>query len=484
MAIASYLRRTSERGNFSYRRAVPEDCRPFWGKREHKESLKTKSHPEALRRAARVNTAFDTKVARIRQVNSGFALPTDQQIQEAKEILLREGIHPQQIPRTKAEADKFFERQEEWSGQYLDAVDTKNGYNPDGSIWTTHHENKKSPYFVAHEILKGRQTASIVPTLAEATDNYLKVNAEKANRTQHNQHKHEQRVRRAVVQLGPLDTTITDYNRLKARQHKETLRVQNPTWSNNTLDRAVTILSAIFASAILEYELAITNPWLGLTAPVGEKDASTSEVRENKRRSFTPDELSSYHFALSYLNEEARLIGYLMIQTGCRTMEAGGLLLKDLRLDTNTPHIQIRFNRIRKLKTKNSVRDVPIVGPLLDALRAYSAKHQSTSPDAPLFPKYGRDGGMDAISSLLRGVIRKRLKIADPTLVPYSSRHTMKDKLRTLRTPEDIQHRILGHGSKSEADGYGDGNPLAYLHEVLVNADKLDNWGLQSEHVA
>ena len=85
---------------------------------------------------------------------------------------------------------------------------------------------------------------------------------------------------------------------------------------------------------------------------------------------------------------------------------------------------------------------------------------------------------MDAISALLRGVIRKRLNIADPNLVPYSTRHTMKDKLRTLRTPEDIQHRILGHGSKSDADEYGDGNPLAYLQEVLAKADVLDNWGL------
>jgi len=85
---------------------------------------------------------------------------------------------------------------------------------------------------------------------------------------------------------------------------------------------------------------------------------------------------------------------------------------------------------------------------------------------------------MDAVSTLLRGVIRKRLKITDLTLVPYSSRHTMKDKLRTLRTPEDIQHRILGHGSQSDADGYGDGNPLAHLQQVLVKADMLDSWGL------
>jgi len=227
----------------------------------------------------------------------------------------------------------------------------------------------------------------MVPTLGEATDHYLKVNAEKARRTPHNQLKHEQRVRRAVANLGPSDTEITDYNRLKARQHKDALRVQNPTWSNTTLDRAITILSAVFSSAILEYELATTNPWLKLTASVGEKDVSTSEDRKNKRRSFTPDELRTYEAALANLNEEARLIGQLMIQTGCRTMEAGGLLVKDVRLDTNTAHIQIRFNRIRKLKTKNSVRDVPITGPLLDNLRDYLARHEATSPDAPLLPK-------------------------------------------------------------------------------------------------
>ena len=93
---------------------MPEDYRSIWGQREHKKSLKTKSHPEALRRAAQVNTDFDNRVKRIRQVNSGALLPTDQQIQEAKDILYQEGIHPQQMPRTKAEADKFFERQEDW----------------------------------------------------------------------------------------------------------------------------------------------------------------------------------------------------------------------------------------------------------------------------------------------------------------------------------------------------------------------------------
>ena len=440
-------------------------------------SLKTKVHAEALRRAAQVNTDFDSQVARIRKLNAGETLPTDQQLHQAREILFQEKIHPQQVPHTKAEADRFFDRQEDWSSLYIDTLDTENGYNPDGSIWTTIQEDKRSPHYLAHEILKGRQTASLVPTLQEATDTYLKVNAEESDRTPHNQLKHEQRTRRAVGQLGPLDSIITDYNRLKARQHKEHLKAQNPTWASNTLDRAITILSSVFASAILEYELEMTNPWGGLTTSGRSKDSNTSEDRKNKRRSFTPDELSSYQEALSTLNAEASLIGYLMVQTGCRTMEAGGLLVKDVKLETNTPHIQIRYNRIRKLKTENSVRDVPVIGSTLGLLRAYLTNRQPTLPDAPLFPRYGRDGGMDAVSSALRRVIRKRLKIADPNLVPYSARHAMKDKLRALRTPVDVQHQILGHGSKSDADGYGDGHPLSYLQDVLEKAESLANWG-------
>lgn len=456
---------------------MPIDCRAMWGKREHKVSLKTKVHAEALRRAAKVNTDFDQRVAVLRQIMTGETVATPVMRQQAKEILKDLVIHPQQMPRTRKEANKFFDRQEEWSADYLDSVPTTNGFNHDGTIWTEYEENTKNPYHVAHEILKGRLTSSIIPSLGEATDNYLKVNAEASVRKPHDQKKHEQRVRRAVGQLDKADTPITDFNRMIARLHKDQLRQQNPTWAANTLDRAILILSAVFASAILEYQLAMSNPWLGLTEGKRKKDSSTSEDRKNKRRSFLPDEFETYKNRLSELNLEASLIGLLMVQTGCRTMEAGGLLVKDLKLDSSVPHIQIRYNLIRGLKTKNSVRDVPLVGDVLDALQDYISKLEA-EPQSPLFPRYGRDGGMDAISALLNGVIRKRMGIKDRNLVAYSARHTMKDKLRALRAPQDVQHRILGHGSQSQADGYGAGNPLTHLQEVLIEADNLGQWGL------
>jgi aerobic-type carbon monoxide dehydrogenase small subunit (CoxS/CutS family) len=110
-------------------------------------------------------------------------------------------------------------------------------------------------------------------------------------------------------------------------------------------------------------------------------------------------------------------------------------------------------------------------------MAATSALRENPSAGIEVFPRYGRDGGMDAVSQLLNGVIRKRLKIDDPTLVSYSTRHTMKDKMRTIRATAELQHSILGHGKRTDADNYGEGELLRYLLDELVKADALTHWG-------
>ena len=55
--------------------------------------------------------------------------------------------------------------------------------------------------------------------------------------------------------------------------------------------------------------------------------------------------------------------------------------------------------------------------------------------------------------------------------------HSMKDKLRALRTPMQLQYAILGNGKRTVAEGYGDGNPLAYLQQEIIKAEKLESWG-------
>ena len=141
------------------------------------------------------------------------------------------------------------------------------------------------------------------------------------------------------------------------------------------------------------------------------------------------------------------------------------------------PDLQLQPNHIRSLKNKQSKRDVPLIDKALDELRPFLAQRKSDDPKAPVFPRYGCDGGMDAVSQLLNGVIRKRLQTDDPTLVSYSTRHTMKDKMRTIRATAELQHSILGHGKRTIADDYGDGEPLRHLLEVLIQATTVSHWG-------
>ena len=56
-------------------------------------------------------------------------------------------------------------------------------------------------------------------------------------------------------------------------------------------------------------------------------------------------------------------------------------------------------------------------------------------------------------------------------------RHTMKDKMRTIRATAELQHSILGHGKRTDADNYGEGELLRYLLDELVKADALTHWG-------
>ena len=86
--------------------------------------------------------------------------------------------------------------------------------------------------------------------------------------------------------------------------------------------------------------------------------------------------------------------------------------------------------------------------------------------------------GMENISAMLRKVVNVKMGLGgDKTCVPYSTRHSMKDKLRALRTPLELQYAILGNGKRTVAEGYGEGNPLAYLQQEIIKAEKLESWG-------
>ena len=474
MQKPSYLKQSPVRKTWSYRRDVPKKLVTLWGKTSVKVKLETKSYALAYRKAAAINLEFENKAKRLRQRLEGNALPTGDLDQEVRDILVQEGIHPQQMPTTKKEALEFFQRQDEFKELWFDVLPGHTEVHiPNGrGGWDVKYEiDENNPWYQAYYVLNEGKGLSITPTITEATEMYLKVNAKKKKRTPANQKKHAQRTWRAINALGCPDDLITNFNRLRAVRHKEALERSNPNWKPDTLNKSLGTLSAVFTFAIWQYELTMTNPWSSLKDQVFD--------REDKRRSFTPYELGLFVQNLENLNAEARLIGLLMVYTGCRTMEIAGLTFEELQMQHNIPHLKLRPNHIRPLKNKQSKRDVPLIDKALDELRSYLAQTKEFNPKEPVFPRYGRDGGMDAVSQLLNGVIRKRMKIDDPTLVAYSTRHTMKDKLRKIRSTAELQHSILGHGKRSDADNYGEGELLTYLLDELDKAEALHEWGNQ-----
>lgn len=458
MAIPSYLKKSPTRGSYSFRRRVPPDLQKQWGKLEEKRSLKTKNHAEALRRGAMYNTQFDERVELLRKLSRGAPVSPEQMAAEAREILVKRGLHPQQLPVGDLEEGfQFLTEQADFREAYW------------ANVATEGLEGEGNPYTHANRILEGAPAKAIIPTLREATESYISVNAVEKKRTPDKQKKHEQRVWRAIDALGRSSSLITDWSRVRCRGHIAGLKAAHPEWQDATLNKAITTISAVFHHAITEYELTNNNPWKGLRLAISDQG--------EKRRSFTADELSRYVEGLNRLNAEARLVGLLMVHTGCRTMEAAGLMLGDLQLNHDVPHILIRPNSIRSLKNAQSKRKVPLIKDVLNELRDYLDQNEGSGPTAPVFPRYGRIGGMDPVSQLLNGVIKKRLKIDDPKLVSYSTRHTMKDKMRMSRGSVALQEAVLGHGKRTDANKYGEGELLAYMREVLEEATSLASWG-------
>ncbi|WP_135505283.1 DUF6538 domain-containing protein [Roseovarius aestuariivivens] len=488
--VTSYIRK-SKTGFYSYRRRVPDDCRDVFGKREEKRSLKTKSHSEALAKGAFVNAKFEKRVAEIRRGNdpqaSDVKVPSVLDVhyarQSAEEFLTRYGIHPLQKPDFQASPEEvraYADTVAEFFNRYADLKDEGTDPATGETIYT-----KRSPadqWDQAALILRGEQPSTVEPTLEECVKLYLEINQEKKQRSEHNKKKFEQANWRAALRLATfleynlssdLQTPLKNLSKPLMRQYREYLRREKPSWSNATLNKEIQRLQAIFNCGCDHFDLPLKNPFSGLQLETNLRE------RQAARRSFTPQELNEYLKHARASHEQVKLVALLMSHAGCRTMEAAGLTVGEIKLDANTPHIQLRHNRIRQLKNDASERDLPLVGEALEELRNYVAKHdQREDPQAPLLPRYGRDGGMDSISQTLNRIIRKKMEIKDSALVAYSARHTMKDKLRAVRTPEHIQHAIMGHASQNSiAGGYGSGERLTEMQEQLALAYECEDWG-------
>lgn len=297
-------------------------------------------------------------------------------------------------------------------------------------------------------------------TLADAAGVYererLGENPKKSARNTFNKVK-----RRLETSLGPLDSLpLASLTREHARKVRDDLLAAPKASGSGVLspasvERELNSIKAMITLGVTEFDLRgkAFNPFEKLSLPASVVKKAQSEWEE---RDPLPDDvlLSVRRRVMSRVRvPELRLIWRLLQATGCRGAEITGLQVEDVVLDHATPHLWVRWNDERQLKTKTSVRPVPLIGDGLAAAKeALEAARDERQNVPALFPRYARDGGPDAVSSALMGHLRKETK--NPRHVVYSLRHNVKSWLGQSGASERNENRLLGHAEASVGNRY------------------------------
>lgn len=156
--------------------------------------------------------------------------------------------------------------------------------------------------------------------------------------------------------------------------------------------------------------------------------------------------------ALDGIKDQARLIVYALIETGCRPSELANLREKDIFLDADAPYISIRPRRGREIKTASSIRDIPLVGVSLEAMKR--------APKG--FPHY-RDRN-DLLSQSLMSTFRKRGLFPSDKHVIYSFRHSFEKRMLEAGLDYGLRYLLMGHATSRPAYG----GSMTYRQEELL----------------
>jgi integrase len=163
--------------------------------------------------------------------------------------------------------------------------------------------------------------------------------------------------------------------------------------------------------------------------------------------------------SLEGLNDEARGILLMIIETGARPSEIANLSPTSFRLSHKVPHVSIEPREDpddpREIKTESSRRLVPLVGVALAAAQ----RHHKLG-----FPRY-RDREND-LSATLNKFLRANDLMPTKGHTVYSFRHSFEDRMKEGGLEDELRRLLMGH--TVDRPKYGEGGSLEWRQRELL----------------
>ena len=168
--------------------------------------------------------------------------------------------------------------------------------------------------------------------------------------------------------------------------------------------------------------------------------------------------------AFDGMNEEARDILLISLETGCRQSEIHDMPASALRLDDPIPHLLIANedgagaeDGPREIKNSHSERKVPLVGLALAAARRHPAG----------FPRY-RD--TRSYSAAVNTYLREH-DLVPQGVTAGGTRHLWETRLKRIGVDTDDRGEILGHsvGARRGREVYGDAMSLERRRDIVAS---------------
>jgi integrase len=290
----------------------------------------------------------------------------------------------------------------------------------------------------AANLLLSKTNSSTLPTIEEALEIYLQVKGtDKQPLFYATARRH---ISYLIECLG--SRPIDNYSSKDATMLREWLIKKG--LGSSSLKRIFSGIKAVINLMIQEHGLDCTNAFARIYLP--------SDNNTKKRHAITAFNMAKINKECIALDDDIRWLVAIIFDTGMRLSEAAGLMLSDLHLDAEIPHIHLIPHPHRRLKTASSERKIPLVG-----LSLWAAQRLKQHPTGLYcFPRYTNSERCNSNSA--SAAINKWIKtVAGPNDVIHGLRHSFRDRLRAVEAPTDMIDQLGGWSLKSVGQGYGDG---------------------------